>query len=253
MPVKMSETRPVWELFFNRNPYADFNHTGYPDDRQGWGSTHPIFGTLIQALKPALIVEVGSWKGASAINMAQIAAGFGLRPAIVCVDTWLGTIESYTWRRAQPSLHTDLLLRNGWPHLYYQFLTNVVRAGFAEQIVPLPQTSQIGLRIIQEVGLRPDLLYIDASHDYNDVKQDLALAWDCVAENGVIFGDDYLSWAGVTKAVDEFCASRNLIVIGCPGKFAIARQGNILELLGQKNLVQPDGSCGGLKVCRPSV
>ncbi len=249
----MSETRPIWELFFDRNPYADFDHSGYPDDRQGWGSSHSIFRTLIDAVRPTIIVEVGSWKGASAIHMAQTAESFGQRPSIVCIDTWLGTIESYVWRRTQPNLHTDLRLQSGWPHLYYQFLANVVRAGFAEKIVPLPQTSQIGLRIIKELRLRPELIYIDASHDYNDVKQDLSVAWECVAENGVIFGDDYQAWVGVTRAVDEFCAGHNLILIGCPGKFAIARQGNILELLGQKNLVQPNGSCSGLKVCRPSV
>ena len=43
----------------------------------------------------------------------------------------------------------------------------------------------------------------------------------------IIFGDDYQVWAGVTKAVDEFCISHNLILIGTAGKFALARQGNI--------------------------
>ena len=68
----------------------------------------------------------------------------GQRPSIVCIDTWLGTIESYVWRRTQPNLHTDLRLQSGWPHLYYQFLANVVRAGFAEKMVPCPRLRRSG-------------------------------------------------------------------------------------------------------------
>jgi hypothetical protein len=241
--------QPTWQLFFDRDPYADFNYTEYPDDLEGWGSTHPIFHTLIDAVRPRTIVEVGSWKGASAIHMAQTAGSLGLRPTVICIDTWLGTFESYAW----PHTQNSLLPRNGWPLVYYQFLANVVRTGYGEQIVPLPQTSQIGLRLIRNSGIKPELIYVDASHDYIDVKQDLETSWECVAENGIIFGDDYQVWAGVTKAVDEFCISHNLILIGTAGKFALARQGNILALLGDKNLVQPDGSCGGLKVCRPSL
>ncbi len=240
-----------WELFFDRDPYADFDAGNYKDDLQGWGSTHSIFAVLIKALQPKTIVEIGSWKGASAIHMGQLARAAGLKPLIICVDTWLGTIESYTWRKSHPNLHTDMQFRNGWPQLYYQFLTNVLRADLADMIVPLPQTSQIGLRLIRDSGVRPDLIYIDASHDYSDVKADIATAWECVADDGIIFGDDYITWEGVTRAVNEFCLSHNLIVMGCPGKFVIARQGNIADVLGHKGLFQPDGSCGGLKVCRP--
>jgi hypothetical protein len=60
---------PIWELFFDKNPYTDFDYTAYPEDVQGWGSTHPIFHILIDAIRPATIVELGSWKGASAIHM----------------------------------------------------------------------------------------------------------------------------------------------------------------------------------------
>ena len=124
------------------------------------------------------IVEVGSWKGASAIHMAQTAGSLGLRPTVICIDTWLGTFEvvclvSYSQQSAP---------RNGWPLVYYQFLANVVRTGYGEQIVPLPQTSQIGLRLIRNSGIKPELIYVDASHDYIDVKQDLETSWECVAE-----------------------------------------------------------------------
>jgi hypothetical protein len=128
----------------------------------------------------------------------------------------------------------------------------VVKTGFQDQIVAIPQTSLIGLRILQELGIKADLIYLDASHDYKDAKDDLELVWDCLADDGVLFGDDYLTWPGVTRAVDEFCLERELIVMGCPSKFAVAKRGNIAEYLGERNLFAPDGTCGDLKICRPS-
>ena len=172
---------------------------------------------------------------------------------MICIDTFLGTIESYTQRLYFPMLYSSLALKNGWPQLYNQFLANVVHNDLQSHVVPLPQTSLIGLRMVKELAIQPELIYLDASHDYNDVKQDLALAWECLSEDGVLFGDDYITWPGVTRAVDEFCLERNLTVMGCPSKFAVARRGNIAEFLGEKNLFLPDGSCGSMKICRPTL
>lgn len=242
---------PEWTAFFDEDPYAGFDASGFPEDLEGWGSYHPIFDALINLGRPGLIVEVGSWKGASAINMASIMKRFGIAGKIICIDTWLGTIESYTMRTSMPNLHRGLLYHNGWPHVYYQFLANVVRAGHQDTIIPLPQPSASGLRLIKAMGLEPDLVYIDGSHDYEDVRDDLRRAWDCLAPSGILFGDDYVGWEGVTAAVNEFSVEHGLILLGGFGKFALAKSGNILELFGQRQLIQPDGSCGGLSVVRP--
>lgn len=50
-----------------------------------------------------------------------------------------------------------------------------------------------------------DYIYIDGSHDYPDVKKDLASAHKKLAESGVIVCDDYGNPCGVKQAVDEFC------------------------------------------------
>jgi hypothetical protein len=49
-----------------------------------------------------------------------------------------------------------------------------------------------------------DIIYIDASHEYTDVKNDI-IAWrPKVKQNGFICGDDYISgWPGVMMAVNE--------------------------------------------------
>jgi predicted O-methyltransferase YrrM len=54
-----------------------------------------------------------------------------------------------------------------------------------------------------------DLVYIDASHDYFNVKQDITTWLPKVKIGGVIAGDDYVQgWPDVIKAVDEIFKDR---------------------------------------------
>jgi predicted O-methyltransferase YrrM len=49
-----------------------------------------------------------------------------------------------------------------------------------------------------------DIVYIDASHDYKSVKEDILHWLPKVRQGGVICGDDYSPrWLGVIRAVDE--------------------------------------------------
>ena len=47
------------------------------------------------------------------------------------------------------------------------------------------------------------MIYVDGSHEEEDVYQDLTNYWEIVAADGIIFGDDY-SWDGVRLAVERF-------------------------------------------------
>lgn len=49
-----------------------------------------------------------------------------------------------------------------------------------------------------------DIIYIDASHEYEFVKEDILTWLPKVKSGGIICGDDYIKgWPGVIKAVDE--------------------------------------------------
>jgi len=220
----------MWQHFFQDNPYDGFDPTSFPDDVQGWGSDDPIFERLIEYLRPKIIVEVGTWKGRSAIQMAQICRARGLQTNILCIDTWLGTIESYTWRERDRAIHSSLKLRHGWPHLYYQFLANVMRRGFQDMITPLPQTSEIGARLLAHFQIVPDLVYIDASHDYSDVVKDLVSYFNIMQPGGVLFGDDYIHWESVTRAVQDFANHARHPFWGRPGKYAIMKGGDVRSI-----------------------
>ena len=208
------------DLLFDDDPYARPERL-LAVDLQGWASTEPIFHTLISAFRPALIVEVGSWKGASAIHMAQICKELSLSTEIVCIDTWLGNWQHWS-RKDGVGSRADLRLINGYPSLYFQFLSNVIARGYRDTITPLPLTSIAGAKLLAHYKFSPDLIYIDGDHEYESVVADLRAWTAMIAPHGVLFGDDYV-WPGVRRAVDEIVAEGCWRAEVAGGKFVLHR------------------------------
>lgn len=52
-------------------------------------------------------------------------------------------------------------------------------------------------------GLQPDMVFLDASHDYENVSADIQAWHEILAPNALFCGHDYPSWEGVKRAVDE--------------------------------------------------
>ena len=66
-----------------------------------------------------------------------------------------------------------------------------------------------------------DMIYVDADHSYNAVKNDLILALSKVKDGGYLAGHDYIPNYEVRYAVDDFCNEygQEIIAItkdGCP-------------------------------------
>ena len=79
-----------WQDFFLKDPYEGAKLV--PLDLQGWASDDPILAACIAKVRPKLIIEVGSWKGASAVKFAKWMKK--ANPStncfqLICVDTWL--------------------------------------------------------------------------------------------------------------------------------------------------------------------
>lgn len=62
---------------------------------------------------------------------------------------------------------------------------------------------------------RLDFIYHDASHLYEDIKQDLGMWLPKLTKSGLMCGHDYIDHPsfGVKQAVDEFCAEHNFEMI----------------------------------------
>jgi Methyltransferase domain len=175
----------------------------YSNDLQGWNWDSEIFLKLIEQTKPLIIIEIGTWKGASAIQMANICKKLKLNTKILCVDTFLGSSEHFfDWSES-------LNLKYGYPQLYYQFISNVIHNNCQDIIIPIPNTSANAYEIFEKLKITSDLIYIDGSHSEKEVYSDLDYYYNLLNKNGIIFGDDF-NWDGVAKAVKNFCSKMNI-------------------------------------------
>ena len=103
------------------------------------------------------------WKGASVVTMAKEIQRLKLDAVVIAIDTWLGSSEHYLWEKFIPDLDFEF----GYPRLYHKFAANIVNEGLQDIVVPLPLDSINGFQLLKEKGIRPDVLHIDAGHDYH--------------------------------------------------------------------------------------
>jgi len=147
---------------------------------------------------PVVIVEVGTWLGASAIQVADIIRDLGRHDVVLCVDTWLGSPEHFL----------GMSKKNGFPQIYNVFLQNVVNHGHTERIIPLPLPSLQAIDILKPLLTcvsGADIIYIDAAHEYLPVYMDIATYWPILKPGWRMLGDDFTDhWPGVQKAVHKF-------------------------------------------------
>jgi len=191
-------------LFGSHDPYANFEPL--PENLFGWASDSPVFNDVLLSYKPKCIVEVGTYLGKSAVNMARILLGERINDfEIVCVDTWLGSVEHWMGDEVLRSKFV-----NGRPILYEQFISNIVHQKLTDHITPFPVDSINAAEYFVRNYIEPDLIYIDAGHDYLSVKADLIAYSNVVKKGGYILGDDW-QHGPVKDAVQDVFGIKNVI------------------------------------------
>lgn len=187
-------------------------------DIQTWpATTSDDFRAIVTAL-PAVstIIEVGSWKGGSAITMAR------LRPLahIHCVDTWLGSPDQHD--NPDYAFPRDAY---GYPRLYHQFLVNIKATLVHDRITAIPATARDGASILASRRIQADLIYIDGDHSHAGCHEDCINYWPLLRPGGILFGDDANVFQGVYSAAVRFAGERNLLPsLSFPGPFWILKK-----------------------------
>jgi hypothetical protein len=99
--------------------------------------------------------------------------------------------------------------------LYYQFLSNIVKRGHQDMVVPLPTDSLSAAGVLKHLSIEADLIYIDGNHHFQLVMADIFSFNELLSDDGVMFGHDY-TWPSVKQAVNFFSAQhkRNYEVQG---------------------------------------
>jgi predicted O-methyltransferase YrrM len=192
----------IWR---GHDPLHNLSANLFEFDIQGWNSQHAYLRDGILELRPLVVVEIGVWKGASSIFMAECLKQTESRGALIAVDTWLGSFEHWL----APDYHAQMSFLQGYPAMYHKFASNVVRAGVADYVVPLPIDSINAAHILRGHGIVPGMIHLDGAHDYESVMADLRTWWPLLAPGGLLVGDDYDTDGGfvqLRRAFDEFFA-----------------------------------------------
>jgi predicted O-methyltransferase YrrM len=140
----------------------------------------------LQELRPLQVtraLEIGSYKGLSSRYLAERLPDGAL---LYCADPWR--------------------FREG---LFHTFLSNIRHAGLEGKIVPVRATSAEAAEILR--GLTFDLIYIDGSHETEEVVFDCWTWYPRLGPGGLLCGDDY-TMASVALGVEAFAREAGLTV-----------------------------------------
>jgi hypothetical protein len=141
----------------------------------------------------SIFVEIGCFKGRSTVAMCEIIEKHNKKIKFVAVDHFKGSWEH----------QDDPTIKN----LFKIFLENTKEYHNYFYIIPQPSEHSAGFFEDKTI----DFVYIDASHDYESVKQDLNIWFTKIKVSGTIAGHDY-GWESVKQAVDEFALNKNLTI-----------------------------------------
>lgn len=134
---------------------------------------------------PQLILELGVWKGRSTDFMLRVNATC----TIICVDLWRGDDSIGHKSKHDGQRLYNQFVRNLWPH--------------RRRVIPVKMDGREAVEYLHKLGIRPDLIYLDMGHTYNEVKGDLVPLMRCYKDVPIL-GDDILHhWEGVARAVKE--------------------------------------------------
>ncbi|KGI66642.1 class I SAM-dependent methyltransferase [Mycobacterium rufum] len=144
-------------------------------------------------------VEVGCYLGKSICSLAEVARDHGLDVAIVGVDTARGSGPE---GRGGTDAHGPAVAHGGGT-MAGLLHRNVLACGFGDRIQLLLSDSVAAAALFSDESLA--WVHLDARHDYDSVRADIAAWLPKVRPGGWLSGDDYdaWQWPGVVQAVED--------------------------------------------------
>lgn len=152
---------------------------------------YPTFYAWVVKNAPndAHFVEVGVWKGRSACYLAVEIANSKKNIKFDCVDTWTAETDPVIFNKYK-----------GQNDIYDIFLKNIEPV--KDIISPVRLLSLEAAKNYADESL--DFVFIDASHDYENVKKDVEAWLPKIKKGGILGGHDYFNERDAVKqVVDE--------------------------------------------------
>ena len=156
---------------------------------QGDDNRLGVLDRLVAELKASVlnVLEIGSYEGRSALTFsASIGRHCEYGGSVTCIDPWKPYLpaddvnSNETCRRMEDDLREGIV--------FNRFCANIKHA---HKRVPIYfHVGTLSGFALSATGARFGLIYIDGSHAYEDVNEDIRVAMNLVEIGGVICGDD---------------------------------------------------------------
>jgi len=160
---------------------------------EGWMHDSELFWLAETSKDKTIICEIGSWKGRSS---KAIADNMPENATLWCIDTWKGSLnERETTQKEADDLYGD--------GVYYDFLQSNIEEIQKGRVIPLRMKSINASNFFRENKITFDFIFIDGSHDFLSIQQDIAFWWPLLKDHGVFSGHDYV-FTTVCDAVNEY-------------------------------------------------
>lgn len=171
-----------------------------PDEDRAIRAIFPLMQNAMVNTDCSVIVEVGSWAGQNAIDMADnLKTVPGRLPIIQCIDTWQGSYGDTT------GVVAEVLNREDPDGVLSVFMNNIGDR-WDKQIAAFKMDSlEAAIKCDDEHAAA---VFIDANHSYEAVRDDIEAWWPKVKAGGLLCGHDYHSFDGVKTAVEHHFGKR---------------------------------------------
>ena len=137
-----------------------------------------------------MVADIGSWVGSSALVLAQAVLPYN--GSVFAIDHWRGS----------PQIGQESIAER--VDIYNVFKQNMIELGVWHIVHPLVMDSMTASKIFKDRIL--DLVFIDADHRYECVKQDITSWLPKLRDGGILCGHDIFTY--YSNFVEEI---RNII------------------------------------------
>jgi predicted O-methyltransferase YrrM len=162
-----------------------------------------ILASWINELGCTKVAELGVFDGYTMLTILKDCSSI---EELVGVDTWA---HPETFSCLAPKGETSRVVYETCDHdeNYKLTLKNIDESGNADKANVLRMTTSEAAKLFEDGYF--DLVFIDADHSYEGVKEDIEKWYYKVKNGGLVAGHD-LSWTGVQKAISETLGLTNV-------------------------------------------
>lgn len=204
-------SRRLVESLFSHRPY--FGPAMWA--LQGIPVRHAYMQAVVELLSresrtgPFKVLEVGSWAGGSAITWVKAIREYIGDGQVVCVDAWQPYFDTnidcdLVYKRMNESAEKG--------SIYGLFMHNIRSSGVANLISPMIGNSHDILPTLKKSDF--SIVFLDGSHRFADVKNDIRLSLNIIREGGILCGDDLelqLSEVGAEELAEDVASDQDYV------------------------------------------